>query len=79
MRVTFMALRPAWSWNPRQFIRNIRHDDFWDTAKASHYPKDNVPAKITWDDEFVDEVKRTWKACKVFLFFPFYWLCESDF
>lgn len=33
---------------------------------------------MTWDDEFVGEVARTVKACKVFLFFPFYWLCESD-
>jgi len=33
---------------------------------------------ITWDDEFVGEVSRTFKACKVFLFFPFYWLCYSQ-
>ena len=27
-----------------------------------------------WDDHFVDEIKRAIAACKVFLFFPVYWL-----
>lgn len=25
---------------------------------------------VLWDDDFVDELKRTVKACKLFLFFP---------
>ena len=37
-----------------------------------------MPAGITWDEEFVGEVDRTVKACKVFLFFPIYWLCYSQ-
>ncbi|KAI0076383.1 peptide transporter PTR2B [Panus rudis PR-1116 ss-1] len=78
LRCTWMCLRPAWSWNPRQLLHNVKQKEFWDIAKPSYYPKDNVPAKITWDEEFVDEVNRTWKACKVLLFFPFYWLCYSQ-
>ncbi|KAJ2458740.1 peptide transporter ptr2 [Coemansia sp. RSA 2424] len=30
---------------------------------------------VSWDDAFVDELRRTLKACKVFLFYPVYWLC----
>ncbi|GAA5803696.1 hypothetical protein HPULCUR_009179 [Helicostylum pulchrum] len=34
--------------------------------------------RITWDDIFVDELKRTLKACVVFCWFPIYWLCYSQ-
>ncbi|KAG1079552.1 hypothetical protein G6F42_023708 [Rhizopus arrhizus] len=34
--------------------------------------------KCTWDDVFVDELKRTLKACVVFCWFPIYWLCYSQ-
>jgi len=77
-RVIGFALGPAWSWNPSKTIQNIKAPDFWDVAKPSHYGPGNVPAKITWDDEFVGEVARTVNACGVFLFFPFFWLCYSQ-
>ncbi|KAJ2888301.1 peptide transporter ptr2, partial [Coemansia aciculifera] len=36
----------------------------------------NPPASpVAWDDSFVDELRRTLKACKVFIFYPVYWLC----
>ncbi|CEP16928.1 hypothetical protein [Parasitella parasitica] len=34
--------------------------------------------KCTWDDVFVDELKRTMKACVVFCWFPIYWLCYAQ-
>ncbi|KAI7884127.1 POT family-domain-containing protein [Mucor mucedo] len=34
--------------------------------------------KATWDDVFVDELRRTFKACIVFCWFPIYWLCYSQ-
>ncbi|KAI8319890.1 PTR2-domain-containing protein [Martensiomyces pterosporus] len=37
-----------------------------------------VPSNVTWDDRFVDELRRTLKACKVFLFYPVYWLCYGQ-
>jgi len=43
------------------------------TAKPSHYAARQKPRNITWDDTFVGEVARTFKALKVFLFFPFFW------
>lgn len=78
LRVCRFALRPAFSFNPVRFVKNIRRHDFWEPAKASYYPPGQVPPSITWDDEFVGEVDRTMKACQVFLFFPFYWLCYSQ-
>lgn len=41
-----------------------------DAAKPSLNP--NV--QFAWDDKFVDEVKRSIYACKVFLFYPIYWV-----
>lgn len=34
--------------------------------------------KITWDDVFIDEMRRTFKACIVFCWYPIYWLCYSQ-
>lgn len=76
--VARMALGPAWSWNPVITYRNAKQPGFWDVAKPSTYSSGTVPERITWDDEFVGEVARTLKACQVFLFFPFFWLCYSQ-
>jgi len=35
-------------------------------------------AMITWDDVFVDEVKRTLRACQIFLFYPLYWISYNQ-
>ncbi|KIJ93446.1 hypothetical protein K443DRAFT_397455 [Laccaria amethystina LaAM-08-1] len=59
---------------PLRTIRVIKAKDFWDLVKPSSYEEGKVPAKITWDDEFVGEISRTLNACNVFLFFPFFWL-----
>jgi POT family proton-dependent oligopeptide transporter len=37
-----------------------------------------LAAKLTWDDVFVDELRRTFKACVVFCWYPIYWLCYSQ-
>jgi POT family proton-dependent oligopeptide transporter len=37
-----------------------------------------LAAKATWDDVFVDELRRTFKACIVFCWYPIYWLCYSQ-
>lgn len=42
----------------------------FDAARPSHHPDREFP----WDDAFVDEVQRALYACKVFAFYPIYWL-----
>ncbi|RIA96011.1 di/tri peptide transporter 2 [Glomus cerebriforme] len=46
-----------------------------DNAKPSNLSK---TYNITWDDKFVDEVKKCLEACRVFIFFPIYWLCYEQ-
>ncbi|KAF2806138.1 PTR2-domain-containing protein [Mytilinidion resinicola] len=47
-------------------------------------PKPSVRAikgkttRVPWDDHFVEELKRTLNACKVFAFFPIIWVCFTQ-
>lgn len=72
-RVSFKAVS---SWNPIKTAKNVKGIDFWAPAKPSTYDRvvdgPGRPSWLTWDEEFVLEVKRTFSACKVF--FYFYWL-----
>ncbi|KAF8165964.1 peptide/h+ symporter protein [Crassisporium funariophilum] len=78
LRVITYSLGPRWSINPLTTIKAIKAKDFWDPSKPSSYEAGKLPPKMTWDDEFVGEVSRTLQACRVFLFFPFFWLCYSQ-
>lgn len=51
---------------------------FWDAAKPSMIPASERPAFLTWNDQWVDEVRRGFKACQVFVFFPIYWLTYNQ-
>ncbi|KAL2006021.1 hypothetical protein VTN00DRAFT_9675 [Thermoascus crustaceus] len=70
------ALRGRWSWNPVRFIQNVRADDFWEGVKPSRVQ--NKPGWMTFDDAWVDEVRRAIKACAVFLWYPVYWLAYGQ-
>lgn len=46
----------------------------FDVARPSVTPEAGYP----WNDLFVDEVKRSLYACKVFLLFPVFWICYNQ-
>lgn len=71
------AARGRWSWNPVELIRLMNAPDFWENAKPSKISGEATPAWMTFDDQWVDEVRRGLKACSVFLWYPLY--CEFDF
>ncbi|KAI9369163.1 PTR2-domain-containing protein [Aspergillus egyptiacus] len=50
---------------------------FWHTVKPSTLGASR-PAWMTFDDEWVDEVARGLKACRVFLWYPLYWLSYNQ-
>lgn len=59
----------------------IRNKGNWDAAKPEYHEEltgNGRPAKITWDSIFVEEVKRALTACKIFCFFPIYWVVYSQ-
>ncbi|KAL7273533.1 peptide transporter ptr2 [Rhizina undulata] len=45
-----------------------------DAAKSTYKEEYGVTAVTNWSDQFVDELKRALVACRVFVFFPIYWI-----
>jgi len=59
-------------------------EDFWSQAKptvieSSGTFQEKKKGWITWDDEFVDEVRRSISACKIFLLIPIYAIADGGF
>ncbi|KAH6682193.1 peptide transporter PTR2-A [Plectosphaerella plurivora] len=50
----------------------------WEVAKPRNVPVADRPAFMTYDDAWVDEVKRGLGACKVFLFLPIFFLAYNQ-
>ncbi|KAF2186962.1 di/tri peptide transporter 2 [Zopfia rhizophila CBS 207.26] len=64
------AFRVLW-----MMIKNRRMD----AAKPSYQAALGKNSNLRWDDHFVDEVKRALVACKVFTFYPIYWVVYGQF
>ncbi|RIB22879.1 POT family-domain-containing protein [Gigaspora rosea] len=57
----------------------ISHDRSLENAKPSNMTADDkVKKRVTWDDDFVDQVRLGLQTIRVFLFFPIYWVCYSQ-
>ncbi|ORY05075.1 POT family-domain-containing protein [Clohesyomyces aquaticus] len=50
-----------------------------DAAKPSYQASVGGTPTTRWDDHFVEEVKRALVACKVFCFYPIYWVVYGNF
>ncbi|KAL3467655.1 POT family-domain-containing protein [Aspergillus heterothallicus] len=75
-RLWTFALKPHWSWNPVKLVRNCHSPGFWENVKPSKVR--SKPDWMTFDDQWVDEVRRAVKACGVFLWYPIYWLAYGQ-
>ncbi|THU77855.1 PTR2-domain-containing protein [Dendrothele bispora CBS 962.96] len=67
---------PGSDFDEIQTYKNMRADDFWESAKPSK--QQNRPGWMTFDDQWVDEVRRGIKACGVFVWYPIYWLSYNQ-
>lgn len=47
-------------------------------APVAHWLDKAKGSGQEWDDKFIDDLKRTLKACVVFLFYPFYWALYAN-
>ena len=70
-------MKGRWSANPIKLFKNMNTSDFWDSAKPSNWNDETRPFWMTFDDQWVDEVKRGCKACYVFCWLPIYCMCGS--
>ena len=75
LRLWRMGMKGRWALNPFQTYRNMTADDFWENVKPSRFQGEDRPAWMTFDDQWVDEVKRGFKACSVFCWYPIYCAC----
>ncbi|KAK6213313.1 POT family protein [Colletotrichum tabaci] len=50
-----------------------------DAAKPSWRAANGKEKPVPWNDHFVDELKRALRACKVFVFYPIFWVCYGQF
>jgi hypothetical protein len=68
LRLWRYAARGRWSLNPVTCVRRLRASGFWDDAKPSAVEKreGSKPTWMTFDDQWVDEVRRGLAACAVF-------------
>ncbi|KAI6144392.1 hypothetical protein BKA82DRAFT_4177657 [Pisolithus tinctorius] len=58
-------------------LQNLTADDFWESAKPSKVVGEK-PAWMKFDDNWVEELRRGFKACLVFSWFPIYWLSYNQ-
>ncbi|GMK57468.1 hypothetical protein CspeluHIS016_0403020 [Cutaneotrichosporon spelunceum] len=74
------ACKGSWTWNPVKLLKRMGSQTFWDRAKPSHVESrgESIPSWMTFDDKWVDEVRRGFKACAVFLWYPIFWLCYNQ-
>ncbi|WEW57882.1 peptide transporter ptr2 [Emydomyces testavorans] len=57
----------------------IKNKGNFDAAKPSYQiAHGNGLNGISWDDHFVEEMKRTLVGCKVFIYYPIYWVCYQQ-
>jgi hypothetical protein len=61
-------------------------DDAWESVKPSNLQahgeveaieSKHKPRWISWDDQFVDEIKATLRALRVFVFFPVWYMADG--
>lgn len=78
MKLLAYATKGRWDWNPITTVRNMRSADFWERVRPSQIPVAQRPDWMQFDDGYVDEVRRGFKACVVFLWYPLYWVTYNQ-
>ncbi|KAI9722822.1 MAG: peptide transporter ptr2 [Chrysothrix sp. TS-e1954] len=81
-RKTYVTRPPVGSVIPKAFtamFMGARNGFKMDAAKPSQIKqRGGDTSKVLWTDQFVDELKRALVACRVFLFFPIYWVVYTQ-
>lgn len=80
IRAVKLAMKGRWHLNPISTVRHMKRDDFWPNIKPSYFESKGIakPAVCTWDDLWIDELRRGCKACAVFCWYPLYWLTYNQ-
>lgn len=77
-RIWGLAQKNCWSINPVTTYKRLSSVMFWENVKPSNIEPAHRPTWMTFDDAFVDEVRRALKACSVFCWYPLYWIAYNQ-
>ena len=72
-RVTLRAVR-----NRRKLGKQLDKQHLLDYAKVAVLPIASEASPSRSENQFIDDLKQTMHACRVFAFFPFYWICYNQ-
>jgi POT family proton-dependent oligopeptide transporter len=64
--------------NPVRTYKHMTDGTFWDRLKPSTFTDETRPKWMEFDDHWVSEVRRGFAACKVFIWYPLYWLTYNQ-
>ncbi|KAK6535698.1 hypothetical protein TWF694_002148 [Orbilia ellipsospora] len=78
MRTFVFAQKGRWHLNPVSTFKHLNDGTMWESAKPSNVAPENRPGWMTFDDHWVDEVRRGFHACSVFVWIPLWWLCYNQ-
>jgi POT family proton-dependent oligopeptide transporter len=78
MRLFLLGNKGRWSLNPVSTYKRLNDGTFWEVIKPSALEPSQRPSWMTFDDQWVDEVKRGFSACSVFCWFPLYWVTYNQ-
>ena len=78
IKLLLRATKGKWSLNPVTTYKNMNNGRFWEDVKPSNMPAASRPKWMTFDDAWVDEVRRGFMACTVFLWYPLYWISYNQ-
>ncbi|KAK0202758.1 peptide transporter PTR2A [Desarmillaria ectypa] len=78
MKLWLYAAKGRWNINPIKTYKNMTAPDFWENVKPSKQDAGKKPAWMNFDDQWVNQVRRGFKACSVFLWYPIYWLTYNQ-
>lgn len=71
-----LAQKGRWSINPVQTWKNLHDGTMWDNVKPSRIA--NKPKWMDFNDAWVEEVRRGFNACAVFMWYPLFWICYNQ-
>jgi POT family proton-dependent oligopeptide transporter len=78
MQIFLLANKGRWSLNPVSTYKRLNDGTFWEAVKPSAIDPSQRPSWMTFDDQWVDEVRRGFSACSVFCWYPLYWLTYNQ-
>jgi POT family proton-dependent oligopeptide transporter len=78
MRIFLRANKGRWTLNPVSTYKRLHDGTFWEDVKPSNIPVEQRPKWMTFDDQWVDEVRRGFAACSVFCWYPLYWITYNQ-